>query len=190
MATYQEIDFKNGRKSSGIILSVFILILVAGLTLISCVKEKIPENHGVETGDPLPSFSVTLSNGREITTESLRGKRVLIELFNTGCNDCRESLPVINELYEALRDNEEIEIFAIARAEEASQLALYWEDNGFTLPYSPQSDRKVYEMFANVGIPRIYVADTDGIITATFGPEDRPSLGELISLLKPENRLL
>ena len=164
-------------------LSVSLLILAVAGALSSCVTEGQPENHGVRTGDALPTFSVTLDNGREITTTSLRGKRVLIELFNTGCGDCRESLPVINELYETFKDNDKVEIFAIARAEEGAQLSLYWTDNGFSLPYSPQPDRKVYELFATTGIPRIYIADAEGTIIATFGPADRPTLDQLIKLL-------
>lgn len=169
---------------------LLILLLAIGLLLnaclSSCVAEGQQDNKGLKAGDPLPHFAVTLNDGREVTTESLRGKRVLIELFNTGCGDCRESLPVINALYESLKDNSGMEIFAIARAEEAPQLSLYWEENGFTLPYSPQPDRKMYELFASIGIPRIYIADTSGIITATFGPDDRPTLSQLTELLTSE----
>lgn len=163
------------------LLTMWSLLLAGGLT--SCVNEGQPDNEGVKAGDPLPQFAVKLNDGREVTTQSLRGKRVLIELFNTGCGDCRESLPEINALYESLKDNTNVEIFAIARAEEAPQLALYWEENGFTLPYSPQPDRKVYELFATIGIPRIYIADANGTITATFGPDDRPTLPQLTTLL-------
>lgn len=161
------------------------LTLLLSVLFSSCVRDEVTANDGVKTGDRLPLFSITLDNGREISTESLHGKRVLIELFNTGCPDCRESLPVINRLYEAMKGNDEVEIFAIARAEDASQLAQYWEENGFSLPYSPQPDRKVYNLFASVGIPRIYIADAEGIITAAFGPEERPTLDQLINLLTP-----
>ncbi|MDE6336433.1 MAG: TlpA family protein disulfide reductase, partial [Muribaculaceae bacterium] len=152
--------------------------------LSSCVTEDQPDNEGVEIGDPLPSFSLTLNDGRRVSTKSLRGKKVLIELFNTSCPDCQESLPTINTLYNSMKDREDIEIFAIARDEVAAAIALYWEDNNFTLPYSPQPDRKVYELFASVGIPRIFIANPDGIITATFGPEDNPTLSQLTTLLK------
>lgn len=159
------------------------VLLPAILSLTSCVTEGNEENRGVNVGDPLPVFSVTLNDGRVVSTASLRGKRVLIELFNTGCGDCRESLPVINELYENLKEDPGVEIFAIAREEETPEIESYWSENGFTLPYSPQSDRRVYELFATVGIPRIFIADPQGIIIAAFGPEDRPTLSQLTTLL-------
>ena len=160
------------------------LLCMCMALLSSCVTEDQPDNEGVEIGDPLPSFSLTLNDGRRVSTKSLRGKKVLIELFNTSCPDCQESLPTINTLYNSMKDREDIEIFAIARDEVAAAIALYWEDNNFTLPYSPQPDRKVYELFASVGIPRIFIANPDGIITATFGPEDTPTLSQLTTLLK------
>lgn len=160
------------------------LLCLCMILLASCVTENQPDNVGVEVGDPLPSFSLTLNDGRKVTTKSLRGKKVLIELFNTSCPDCQESLPVINSLYTSMQDREDVEIFAIARDEVEAAIALYWEDNDFSLPYSPQPDRKVYELFASVGIPRIFIANPDGIITATFGPEDTPTLSQLTTLLK------
>ena len=163
---------------------VLLLILLSGFAA-SCVSEGEPDNTGLKAGDTLPDFTVALNDGRVVSTSSLRGKRVLIELFNTGCPDCRESLPEINSLYESFKDDPDVKIFAIARAQEAPELALYWEENGLSLPYSPQPDRTVYDLFASSGIPRIYIADAAGIIIAAFGPEDRPSLSLLTSLLAP-----
>ena len=167
---------------------LYILLLVGAMAIMgftSCVTEHEPKNSGVSEGDPLPQFSVTLNDGRTVSRASLRGKMVLIELFNTGCPDCRRSLPIVNELYENMKDIQGIEIMAIARSEEDPELENYWRENGFTLPYSPQSDRYVYDLFASTGIPRIYIADAQGIIIASFGPEDHPSLSQLTNLLRP-----
>lgn len=160
------------------------IIIICGFLLSSCVTEEQPDNEGVTPGDKLPTFSVVLNDGSEITTASLRGKRVLIEFFNTTCPDCRESLPLINQLYESLKDREDVVIFAIARDERESSIALFWEENNLMLPYSPQPDRKVYELFATVGIPRIFIADREGIITSVFGPDDHPTISQLTTLLK------
>lgn len=170
-----------------------LLCLVAGV-FTSCVTEDDPVNVGVGIGDPLPPFSVTLTDGTIVTSlpadlapegaVSLIGKRVLVELFNTSCPDCRESLPVINEVFLSVKDDSQIAVFAIARQEEGAELTSYWEENNLTLPYSPQPDRTVYELFATTGIPRIYITDTSGIITAAFGPEDTPTASTLLSLLR------
>lgn len=169
------------KKTITIRIAIIVCVI---LTLLSgCVTEGAEENKGLMPGEPLPQFSVKMNDGREITPSTLKGKNVLIEFFNTSCQDCRESLPTINRLYQSLKDNDNVEILAIAREEGATEIAGYWQENDFTLPYSPQPDRKVYELFATVGIPRIFIAGADGIITATFGPDDRPTLTQLTTLL-------
>lgn len=44
----------------------------------------------------------------------------------------------------------------------------YWEKNQLTMPYFILSDRYVYNMFAQFGIPRIYVADEEKIVRKIF----------------------
>lgn len=145
------------------------------LAFTGCVGEKEPENIGKTVGEGLPQFSVILDDGSQVSTTSLRGKVAVIEFFNTSCADCRRAFPVLQNLYERYRDNEEVMIFAIARDEDASAISSYWRQNGLSVPYSPQKGREVYELFATVGIPRIFIADREGVITACYGPEDEPS---------------
>lgn len=171
-----------------------LLFCLAAGVFASCVTEDDPEFVGLGVGDSLPSFTVTLSDGTVVTSlapeaapagaVSLAGKRVLVELFNTTCPDCQESLPVINDVYLSMKDEPDVFVFAIAREEEGAELAAYWDENRLSLPYSPQPDRSVYELFANTGIPRIYITSTSGTITSAFGPNDSPTLSTLLHLLR------
>ena len=167
---------------SGIIARCLLLCMATGF-ITSCLSDDEPANRGIVAGDPLPQFEVTLNDGRRVSRESLRGKRVLIEFFNTGCPDCRESLPTINEVYLRLRGEEGYVVFAIAREEDEEDIERYWREHELSLPYSPQTDRRVYELFATTGIPRIFIADQEGRVGATFAPEDSPTLETLIDLL-------
>ena len=42
------------------------------------------------------------------------------------------------------------------------------------MPYSAQSDRKVYNLFAQTRIPRVYLIDKDGIIRYIFTDDPIP----------------
>ncbi len=53
----------------------------------------------------------------------------------------------------------------ISREEGEASVKAYWEENGFTMPYSAQTDRSVYNLFASSGIPRRYEADENLVIT-------------------------
>lgn len=149
----------------------------------SCISDDDPENTGITVGDPLPSFSASLSDGSVVTTASLQGRVAVIEFFNTGCSDCRRSFPVLQELYDEYKDNPQVKIFAIAREEEEPAIAAYWTENRLTIPFSPQSDRALYSLFATVGIPRLYIANPAGTIIAAYGPDSLPSPSRLSSLI-------
>lgn len=166
------------------LLSCRVISIAAFMILLSaCISEKEPEYTPL-VGSPLPSFSVPLSDGTMVSPETLRGKRVLIEFFNTSCGDCRESFPVIEEVWRHFSDDPDVFIFGIAREEDATEILDYWKENSLSFPFSPQSDRTVYEKFATSGIPRIYLADKDGVIIAEYGPENPPSALQLINSLQ------
>lgn len=157
--------------------------LLPGLLLAStgCVEEDQPANIGIEGGDRLPSFSITMENGEIVTDRTLHGKVGVIEFFNTGCSDCRRMFPVMQELYDEFRDNGDVEIVAIAREENKESIAAYWEEHDLTIPYSPQPDRTVYNLFATVGIPRIYISDTSGTVRYVLTDTDEPDIAVLRS---------
>ena len=147
----------------------------------SCVTDDEPGNSGLTVGDSLPSFSVTLNDGTKISDKSLEGKVGVIVFFNTSCPDCQEELPVVQQLWEKLHGSSDVEIIAISREEDAGSVSEYWADKGLSIPWSAQSDRKVYSLFASSGIPRIYISDRSGIITSAFSDNPLPSLDDLIS---------
>ena len=68
----------------------------------------------------------------------------------------------------------------IAREESQSEIEAYWKAQSLSMPYSPQENRDVYSLFARSVIPRIYIADTLGVITAAFGDIEMPDLQSLI----------
>ncbi|MDE5675342.1 MAG: TlpA family protein disulfide reductase [Muribaculaceae bacterium] len=167
---------------NSIFSGLFISVLIC-LTATACVTENEPANTGLAEGDPLPQFNLTLDNGSSVSTTSLRGKTAVIEFFNTSCGDCREGLPAINRLYEEYNDHPLISIFAVSREEDAVSVGNYWAEHNFSLPYSAQSDRLIYNLFATSGIPRTFITDASGRIVATFGDSDIPDFHTLKSVV-------
>lgn len=156
-------------RGSGIVSGILLLLLT--VLFAGCVRQDDEPNAGVGVGEPLPAFSVTLNDGRIVTNKTLLGHTAVIEFFNTGCGDCRGQLPRLQAFYRTVQDNPEYEVIAIAREEDAASIAAYWQQNGFTVPWSAQTDRAVYNLFATVGIPRVYVADPNGIIVQVYEVE-------------------
>lgn len=158
----------------------WLTVLAVILLLPSCVNDDDPSAQwALSVGDTLPPFSVTLNDGRMISAQGLRGKTAVIVFFNTTCSDCQKELPVVQQFYDEFKDDADVEILAIAREEDASDIYAYWQKNSLTIPWSPQPDRTIYNLFATSVIPRIFFVNPLGVITAAFGDKDMPDLQTL-----------
>ena len=142
----------------------YILLIVLSLT-ISCIRDKKMNNNiDVEEGDRIPQFSAVGIDGSNFNSASFTGKRSLLVLFVTTCPDCQRELPVINRIYDIVKDNPDILVLGISRGEDRSVIQDYWADAGFSIPAYLDPDRSVFDKFANSTIPRIYIIDENGIV--------------------------
>lgn len=163
-------------------LYILTITLLFAIGFTSCITDGESYNDlwSISVGEKLPEFSVAMSDGSTVSSNNLENKLAVIILFNTGCGDCRRELP---ELQKAYTDTSDDAVWvAISREEDAVSVEKYWQQNALTIPYSAQADRKIYELFASSGIPRIYISD-NGIIKAAFGPDDTPSAEQLTSTI-------
>ncbi len=147
-------------------------MLLLCLMLMGCssVTDDQTVTEFVKTGDKLPSFSVEVTDGKQqytFSTDRLTGETVIV-FFNTSCSDCVRELPVLNDYYLHHRDDEGFQMVAISREEGQESVAAYWRQNGLQIPYSAQTDRRIYSLFATSIIPRVYYCNASGIVTKTY----------------------
>ena len=165
-------------------IAVFVALSIMSITVLTgCVTEGDDEVSvwSLSEGDALPGFSVTMSDGEVVDNASLAGEVAVIVFFNTGCDDCRKELPEVQNAYK-MRGGA-ARFVCIARQEDMASIEGFWKDNGLDLPFSPQPDRSVYNMFATVGIPRIYISDVCGVIRAVFSDTSMPSASDIVSAI-------
>ncbi|MBQ9705288.1 MAG: TlpA family protein disulfide reductase [Paludibacteraceae bacterium] len=131
-----------------------------------------------------------MNDGGVVSDESLAGQAALIVFFHTGCADCRQELPVIDSFYRTAGTGDPIlgklpsvQVVCISREEEEDEVAAYWQEQGLSMPYSAQADRKVYSLFASSRIPRLYMTDRYGVITALWDDRQMPSLQDLLAAI-------
>ena len=158
------------------------IIAVLLLTKVSCMtEEELDMGSGLQVGDKLPAFSVVMSNGEKVESNDLLGNVSIIVFFNTACKDCQQELPVIQRFYDS---HSQYPLICISREESVSSVATYWEQKGFTVPYSAQEDRKIFELFAKSVVPRIYIVDEDGIIRYIFTDYPLATFDDLVEAIK------
>lgn len=180
-------------------------VLVA-VCLTSCIKDRIPQGADLEAGDRLPEFSVTMDDGSTISTADMLGGISCIVFFHTGCPDCQKTLPLIQQLYDRYSVSEQtsgnntisdeagsntvpdiaagqVRFLCISREEDAGSVEEYWTEHGYTMPYSAQESREIYNLFATYAVPRIYISDIDGVIRSIWTDNPLPTFDELETAL-------
>ena len=153
-------------------MKTLIRLLLLPWLLVSCVTD---EHHDevdpdassiVRVGDRLPDFSVEVIDGNSRTlfnNKNLEGTTVIV-FFQTGCTDCQRELPELNDYYLRHRQELGFRMVAIAREESEESIATYWKQHNLSIPYSPQTDRRVYNLFATQYIPRAYICSAQSVI--------------------------
>ena len=158
-----------------------VILLSALCILNSCIKEKTSGND-LKPGDRLPEFSVTMSDGRIVTDESLGEGVSCIVFFYTACPDCQKALPEIQKIYNDYSASG-VSFVLISREETIDTVLPYWQKNEFSMPFSAQSDRRIYELFATTRVPRVYLVK-DGVIMSVFTDDPVPGYDTLSGALR------
>jgi thiol-disulfide isomerase/thioredoxin len=66
-----------------------------------------------KTPQPLPDITFQDANGKDVKLSSFKGKTILLNLWATWCSPCREEMPSLNRLEEAL-GSDKFEVIALS----------------------------------------------------------------------------
>lgn len=172
----------------------FILWLILALMATACGSWSSGRKTGgneefvadsLVVGDRLPEFEVSMNDGSVVRTADLLGRPSVVVLFSVYCTDCRHELPEIQRLWDMSRqgeltgDGKALPIVLISRENTVEDITPFWEFGEYTMPYSPQPDRRIYSLFAPSRIPRIYISDPAGIIRFAHADDKLPSAESL-----------
>ena len=149
--------------------------------LSGCIKDKFTDE--VKIGDSLPDFEVKMNDGTVVSTASLKGGVSVVMFFHTSCPDCQQSLPIVQRIYDEY-SSKNLKWAFISRECGKDEIEAYWAANGLDLPYSAQSDREVYNLFASSRIPRIYISDENGTVRYIFTDDPVASYDDLKSAVE------
>jgi len=127
----------------------------------------------VEVGTAAPEFPATDMQGRPVSLASLRGEVVLLNIWATWCPPCREEMPSMQRLHQALAA-EGVKIVAVsidaAEGETDSggrpggDVRAFADAMGltFTIWRDPAGD--IQRVYRTTGVPESFVIDRQGTI--------------------------
>lgn len=166
---------------------LFISILSISMMLFSCIKDDEGNEeviNYIKVNDQIPTFAVADTTGNMFSSKQFLGKQSLLVFFGTFCPDCQQVLPTIETVWKKLKDDPQFILVPISREEQAEVVADYWEKHQFTMPFYLDSDRSVFNLFANNTIPRIYIINSKNIVTWMSVESLDLSADELIQKIK------
>lgn len=166
------------------------MVLCSFMAVSSCVYDDPEGEFEIKVGDQVPDFTVKMNDGTTVTGASLREGVSLIMFFHTSCPDCQNTLPSVQRIYDEFLDKG-VSFAVISRSQVAEDtrdvqgnlvpgVAAYWNEQGYTMPYSAQPDRTVYNLFATSRVPRVYICK-DGEIIRFYTDNPIPTYEELLS---------
>lgn len=144
---------------------IAILIFATLLAASACSGQD--KDSKIGKGDTVPSFTVTMTNGEQVSIDQLRGKVVLINFFATWCPPCRKELTrVEKELIEQFAGQQFLYL-PISRGEERDTVVGFLKQNGYRFAAGLDTDQSIYGLFATNYIPRNYLIDAQGVVVET-----------------------
>lgn len=152
------------------------LFHICFLLMVFAVNAQDGKGDLVKVGDQMPAFTILSDDGTQTSSESFKGKVILINFFATWCPPCQKELAEIQQtLWPKYKDHKEFVLLVVGREHTDADLLKYNEKKGFTFPLYPDKNRGIYGSFAVNLIPRTYLVDKAGNIihvTKGFNEED------------------
>lgn len=172
------------------------LFFICGFFLLSalgCVSGQQKNQQGVEAkadstgyivrvGDEAPDFTVTLTDGKQVTLSSLRGKVVMLQFTASWCGVCRKEMPFIEkDIWQKHQANGRFVLIGIDRDEPLDKVIAFGKVVGVTYPLGLDPGADIFAKYAlrESGITRNVLIDRDGRIvklTRLYNEEEFASL--------------
>lgn len=138
---------------------LFALLMIVGVA--ACTKKEQP--MPVE-GKQAPDFTLKNLAGENVSLSSLRGKVVLLNFWATWCPPCREEIPSMVKLNQAMA-GKPFQMLAVSIDEGGKEaVEKYFKSLGATLPTLLDTNQQIGALYGITGVPETFVIDPNGVI--------------------------
>lgn len=141
----------------------------------------------VRVGETAPDFSIMLTDGRQVSLSSLRGKVVMLQFTASWCGVCRKEMPFIEkDIWLKHKDNADFALIGIDRDEPLDKVLAFAKSTGVTYPLGLDPGADIFAKYAlrESGITRNVLIDKEGKIvklTRLYNEEEFASLVQMIN---------
>jgi len=164
------------------------------ITTAACNEPRVGSTHATSGGDEhdllgahAPAFSrPAVGGGSDLSTESVRGKVLLVDFWATWCKPCEEELPKLQEI--ADKSGTAVVVFAISEDDSQDVVAPFVKRVGVRFPIGWDEGNVVARRYKVEKMPTSYVIDKKGVVRFVHAGyatgEDRKIAYEVDELLR------
>lgn len=164
---------------SRIRIAIEIALFVGAYLAITSYQER----HLLQKNSDAPSFALASLDGRDVSLDSLRGKRVLLHFWATWCGVCRQEFGALNAVKRGLGSDEAL-VTIVADADDADRIRDFVAKEHIEYPVLLGTDGVVRAFRVNA-FPTNYFLDKAGRIAGhTIGMSTRVSLTARLALAR------
>jgi len=130
-----------------------------------------------------PAFTLTTSEGEQISLDDMGGKVVLLDFWATWCGPCKETLPDIQRIAKKLADQPFV-VISISSDRDENAWKMFVAKNNMTWPQYRDANGALSRAYSVSTIPRFFTIDTDGALQSVKVGSGADIEGDVNRLLK------
>lgn len=130
----------------------------------------------------LPAFKMSDEQGKPVTLESLKGKKVVVNIWASWCPPCRAEMPSIQNLYKKT-DKEKVAFVLLSVDDQMEDAAAFKKKQGLNMPvFFPAENLPL--LFNVQAIPSTFIFNEKGELIKKMEGMDDYDTQEYVDLLK------
>ncbi len=154
-------------------------------------NQEIPAEYEftAKIGDTIPNFTMTLINGKKVSSIDWKGKVVMLQFTASWCGVCRKEIPFIErDIWLKNKRNPNFLLFGVDRDEPLEKVKRFQKEMEITYPLAIDPNADVFGIFADkkAGVTRNVIIDQKGKIvfmTRLFKESEFNEMVRVIELL-------
>ncbi len=170
--------WSRGRRF-GIGLGILFAAALVSLLVVGLLKgdpeQLIDQRIARGEAPPAPDFTLPVLSaggtvgpeGKSVSLSSLRGKPVIVNLWASWCEPCREEAPILQGLWERYR-SKGVVVLGVNTQDGSDDARAFIKEYGLTFPSVRDGTDATQKTFETTQLPETFVVDADGRLRQTI----------------------